>query len=85
MRELERDLADAARKARARTLMSRALECFEAGVAFVDTAQPGWRALHCSSAFVKARRSLPCLAAPCHVACREPLMDSQQHPARGSV
>lgn len=53
VRELERDLVDKARRARAETFMSRALECFDSGVVFVDTAQPEWKALHCSSAFTK--------------------------------
>jgi hypothetical protein len=53
VRELERDIVDRARRSRAETFMARALECFDAGVAFVDTSQHEWRALHCSSAFTK--------------------------------
>ena len=53
VRELEREMVDKARRSRAETFMARALECFDAGVAFVDASQPEWRALHCSSAFTK--------------------------------
>lgn len=55
VRELERDAVRAARKAHAEAFMARALECFETGVAFVDTAAAGWRLLHCSSAFTRVR------------------------------
>jgi hypothetical protein len=55
VRELEREIVDKARRSRAETFMARALECFDAGVVFVDTSQPEWRALHCSSAFTKVR------------------------------
>jgi hypothetical protein len=53
VRELEREIVDKTRRSRAETFMARALECFDAGVAFVDASQADWRALHCSSAFTK--------------------------------
>ena len=66
MRELEREAADWARQQKAAMFMSRALDVFHSGIAFVDTSQPGFSALHLSTAFTKVNFCPVSLATGAH-------------------
>lgn len=58
VRELERDLALQAAKKSNDRLMLRALDCFEQGVCFVDTAPVKWQAMH-SNAVLAEKVGVP--------------------------
>lgn len=53
VRELERDLACQAAKKSNDSLMLRALDCFDQGVCFVDTAPDKWQAMHSNTALAE--------------------------------
>lgn len=59
VRELERDLLCQAAKKTNDCLLLRALDCFDQGVCFVDTAPDKWQAMHSNSVLAKVSAVSP--------------------------